>query len=159
MNIFMPVKLSKKIMKSKDAPFCNLQQRNLPRKPKVVVPRHETYQGAPGCAIEAAFDTIGGKWKGVILYQMIHAPCGFSNFQRKLPELSHRILSRQLQELEAHGIIRRKILKGNPPRTRYSLSKLGRSLVPSLEALKIWGDKLLATDCPPMTPRLKYLEK
>lgn len=63
--------------------------------------RHASYEGARGCYIEAALDVIADKWKGVILYHLLDEPKRFNELKRAFPELSHRILTRQLRENEA----------------------------------------------------------
>lgn len=119
------------------------------------VARHASYEGVKGCAVEAAMDVIGGKWKSVLLYQLIEGERGFNELRKKFPELSQRMLSRQLQELESHGVVLRRIYPGKPPRTGYTLTPLGMALIPCLHALRQWGDQLLNT--PPVHPSPRLL--
>jgi DNA-binding HxlR family transcriptional regulator len=67
--------------------------------------RHKSYDGARGCYIEAALEVVADKWKGVILYHLLDEPKRFNELKRTFPELSHRILTRQLRELENDGVI------------------------------------------------------
>ncbi|YAF97515.1 MAG: winged helix-turn-helix transcriptional regulator [Nodularia sp. CChRGM 3473] len=115
--------------------------------------RHVSYDGAYGCYIEAALEVIADKWKGVILYHLLDEPKRFNELKRAFPELSHRILTRQLRELENDGVISRKIYPEIPPKVEYSLTNLGRLLKPTLLSLEAWGVKYIemtrhAKTCP-----------
>ena len=90
------------------------------------------------CAIEATMAVIGGKYKVLIIYELIGKTLRYSELQRLLPIATPRMLSRQLKELEADGIINRVLYPVVPPRTEYSLTPLGESLVPIIEALSAW---------------------
>jgi DNA-binding HxlR family transcriptional regulator len=105
--------------------------------------RHKSYEGAHGCYIEAALEVVADKWKGVILYHLLDEPKRFNELNRTFPELSHRILTRQLRELEHDGVISRKIYPEIPPKVEYSLTDLGRLLKPTLLSLEAWGIKYL----------------
>ena len=91
------------------------------------------------CAIEAAMDIIGGKYKVLIIYELIGKTLRYSQLQRLLPIATPRMLSRQLRELENDGIIQRKLYPVVPPKTEYSLTELGNTLVPIIEELSAWG--------------------
>ena len=91
------------------------------------------------CAIEATMAIIGGKYKVLIIYELIGKTLRYSELQRLLPVATPRMLSRQLKELEADGIVRRVLYPVVPPKTEYSLTELGESLVPIIEALSAWG--------------------
>jgi DNA-binding HxlR family transcriptional regulator len=105
--------------------------------------RHKSYDGARGCYIEAALEVVADKWKGVILYHLLDEPKRFNELKRTFPELSHRILTRQLRELENDGVISREIYPEIPPKVEYSLTDLGRSLKPTLLSLVAWGVKYI----------------
>jgi DNA-binding HxlR family transcriptional regulator len=107
-----------------------------------VVPRiaHKRLDCSPGCAVEAALARIDGKWKGVILWHLMHATHRFSELQRQLPSVTQRMLTNQLRELESDGLVERRVFPEVPPRVEYSLSDEGRTLEPVLFALKAWGD-------------------
>jgi DNA-binding HxlR family transcriptional regulator len=107
--------------------------------------RHASYEGASGCYIEAALEVLADKWKGVILYHLLDEPKRFNELKRMFPELSHRILTRQLRELEIDGVISRKIYPEIPPKVEYSLTDLGRLLKPTLLALEAWGVRYVET--------------
>ncbi|MBE9063291.1 helix-turn-helix domain-containing protein [cf. Phormidesmis sp. LEGE 11477] len=101
--------------------------------------RHKSYDGAHGCYIEAALEVVSGKWKGVILYHLLDGTKRFNELKRLFPELSQRILTKQLRELEANRVISRKVYPEVPPKVEYSLTELGLSLEPTLRALEKWG--------------------
>ena len=84
---------------------------------------------------------IGGKWKLLVIYFLsLQEVIRFSQLRRSLPEISERMLVRQLRELEEDGLVRRKVYGTVPPRVDYSLTPLGVSLVPIMESLKAWGN-------------------
>jgi DNA-binding HxlR family transcriptional regulator len=112
--------------------------------------RFKSYELGTGCGVEACLEVIGGKWKGGLLHQlMTHGVMRFNEIQRLKPSLSPRILTSQLRELEADGLILRKVYPVVPPKVEYSLSKAGESLKPLIEAMRNWGDQhLLRTNAP-----------
>ena len=91
------------------------------------------------CPVEACFEVIGGKWKGVILYHLLGSTRRFNDLRRLLPGVTQRMLTRQLRELEADGIIQRTAYPEVPPRVEYRLSTMGRTLEPILMTLHAWG--------------------
>jgi DNA-binding HxlR family transcriptional regulator len=102
--------------------------------------RHKRLDCSPGCAVEATLQLIDGKWKGVVLYHLFSATLRFNELRRLLPNVTQRMLTNQLRELEADGLIARKVYAEVPPKVEYSLSPRGRSLEPVIMALKAWGD-------------------
>lgn len=91
------------------------------------------------CPVEATLDVIGGRWKGVIVYHLMDGPKRFGELCRRLPAITQRMLTLQLRELEADGIVHREIFRQIPPKVEYSLTELGRSLEPTLLLLCNWG--------------------
>jgi DNA-binding HxlR family transcriptional regulator len=89
-------------------------------------------KGKSGCAVEAALGVIGGRWKGVILYWLLKGKLRFGELRRKLPNCSARVLTLQLRELEADGLLKRTVHAEVPPRVDYELSAFGRTLEPIL---------------------------
>jgi DNA-binding HxlR family transcriptional regulator len=104
----------------------------------------KTYDCAAGCPVEAALDLIDGKWKAVILYHLLNDTLRFNELRRRLSRITQRMLTRQLRELEANGLIHREIYAEMPPRVEYSLTALGRSLEPVVRMLWTWGNDYLA---------------
>ena len=103
-------------------------------------PRHSRLDCSPGCAVEATLGLIDGKWKGVVLYHLLDGTLRFNEIRRKLPSVTPRMLTNQLRELEADGLINRKVFAEVPPRVEYSMTERGRSLRAVILALKAWGD-------------------
>ncbi|WP_454715080.1 winged helix-turn-helix transcriptional regulator [Caulobacter segnis] len=92
------------------------------------------------CGVEAALGLIDGKWKGVILFHLMSGRMRFNALARKLGAVTQRMLTKQLRELEADGLIIRTVYAEVPPKVEYSLSTKGKSLEPVICALKAWGD-------------------
>lgn len=87
-------------------------------------------------------DIIGGKWKPIILYYVKNlGVCRFGALQRYIPQISKKMLTQQLRELERDGILNRKMFRQVPPRVDYSLTKHGLTLEPILNAMADWGIK------------------
>ena len=102
--------------------------------------RHQDLRSSPACPVEGTLELIGGKWKGVILYHLIQqGTLRFNELRRKM-HVTQRMLTNQLRELEASGLIDRKVYAEVPPKVEYSLTERGRSLEPIILALKRWGD-------------------
>lgn len=103
--------------------------------------RHKSLDCSPGCAVEATLELIDGKWKGVILYHLFHGTMRFNALRKILPNVTQRMLTMQLRELEEDGFIHREIYPQIPPKVEYSLTDFGRTLEPVVMALKRWGDE------------------
>ena len=94
-----------------------------------------------GCPVESTLQVISGKWKSVILYHLIKSKvCRFSELQKKMPNCSPRMLALQLNELEKDGIIVKKIYPVVPPKTEYSLTDFGKTLIPIVLEMEKWGE-------------------
>ena len=102
--------------------------------------REPVYRSQYGCAVEATADIIGGKWKAVILYYLSQGPKRFNELRRLLPEVTQRMLTLQLRELEQDGIVHREIYKEVPPKVEYSLTEFGASLGPITVQMLDWGE-------------------
>ena len=94
------------------------------------------------CFFELTLQVIGGKWKPIILYQLALAGImRFGELRKSMAGVTERMLTKQLRELEADGLIHREIYREIPPRTEYSLTPLGVSLIPILTQMREWGVK------------------
>ncbi len=102
--------------------------------------RHSRFDCSPGCTVEAAVSLIDGKWKCVILFHLLRGTVRFNELRRLVPGVTQRMLTNQLREMEADGLITRTVYAQVPPKVEYSLSPFGRTMEPVLMALKTWGD-------------------
>ena len=102
--------------------------------------RFENYDCSGGCPVEAALELISGKWKGVVLFHLLGGTLRFSALQRAVGDITQRMLTKQLRELEMAGLVNREVFPVVPPHVEYSLTEKGRSLEPILLALKDWGE-------------------
>ncbi len=91
------------------------------------------------CPVTATLQLIGGRWKTIILYCLTSGTKRFGEIAVRIPDISRKVLTEQLKELEADGLIVREQYKEIPPRVDYSLTELGRSLAPIIRELEIWG--------------------
>ena len=103
--------------------------------------RYESYDCSEGCPVEAALELIGGKWKGLALYHLMDGPIRFNELKRQMGEVTQRMLTKQLRELEADGLIHREVFPVVPPKVEYSLTEKGASLREIVMALREWGSK------------------
>lgn len=93
------------------------------------------------CCASLTMGVIGGKWKTVILYHLIDRKLRYSQLRKEMPTVTERTLSLQLKSLEEDGIIQRKVYTSKPPlKVEYSLTELGKSLIPLLKSIAEWGE-------------------
>jgi DNA-binding HxlR family transcriptional regulator len=92
------------------------------------------------CPVEASLQVIAGRWKVLVLHYLLPGAKRFNELNRLLVGVSHRTPTRQLRELERDGIIQRKVFAQIPPRVEYSLTSLGTSLKPVLQAMHDSGE-------------------
>jgi DNA-binding HxlR family transcriptional regulator len=118
----------------------------------------DTISGSPvspvhwaACPVEATLDVIGGRWKGVILYHLLRGTLRFNALRRELPNVTQRMLTLQLRELERDGLVRRTVYAEVPPKVEYDLTEHGRSLEPLLHAMREWGHRWMAARSLPTT--------
>jgi len=112
--------------------------------------------------IEVAINVIGGKWKAQIYYALWYGPLRFSELSRSLPNITQRMLTNQLRELENDGIIDRHVYEQVPPKVEYSISEYGNTMKPILLDMYRWGymhiiEKKLKFE--PMPKPLRYQEE
>jgi len=96
-----------------------------------------------GCPVEKTLKLIGGRWKVLILRELLQGTRRFGELQRGLGKITQKMLAQQLRELEREGILLRKVYAQVPPKVEYSLTPLGRSLETVLDAMHQWGLKHL----------------
>ncbi|MGO9820444.1 MAG: winged helix-turn-helix transcriptional regulator [Solirubrobacteraceae bacterium] len=90
-----------------------------------------------------AVELVGRRWTGAILQVLMDGPMRFSEIGQAIPELSDRLLSERMKELEARGLVERTVIAGPPLRVQYELSKMGHELEPALSALGRWARRWL----------------
>ena len=93
------------------------------------------------CAIGASLEVFGGKWKGIILFYLLNdGPIRFNELQRRVHGITQRMLTKQLKDLQASGLVHREAYPEVPPRVEYSLTEKGKTLKPVLLSLRKWGE-------------------
>lgn len=92
-----------------------------------------------GCPVTHCLGLIGGKWKPVILFCVSNGVDRFGAMQRAIPGVTKQMLTQQLRELEADGLLSRTVHPVVPPRVDYALTERGRSLLPVIAAMRDWG--------------------
>lgn len=95
------------------------------------------------CPVELVIDLISGKWKLLILRELMSGTKRFSELQRAIPGITQKMLTKQLRELERAGLVSRKVYPQVPPKVEYSLTELGKSLEEIFEAMHRWGEKYM----------------
>lgn len=98
---------------------------------------HATHPYA--CPVNTTLELIGGKWKVVILYQLTIQTQRFNELRRLIPDITQRMLTLQLREMEHDGLIHREVYPVVPPKVEYSLSDFGRTLLPVVQSMHDWG--------------------
>ena len=93
----------------------------------------------PPCPVATCFQLFGNKWKICVIQQLEVRPFGFNELRRAIPGISQKVLSSNLKEMEAAGLINREVVPETPVRTEHSLTELGASLMPLIESMVTWG--------------------
>ncbi|SDL21090.1 transcriptional regulator, HxlR family [Maridesulfovibrio ferrireducens] len=92
------------------------------------------------CFFELTLLVIGGKWKPIILYFLFREKVlRFGELRKRIPEVTERMLTKQLRELESDGLVHREVYKVVPPKVEYTLTPIGERLIPVLESMREWG--------------------
>jgi DNA-binding HxlR family transcriptional regulator len=112
--------------------------------------KSESERRAAGCCplYHEAVELVGRRWTGAILRVLMDGPLRFSEVAQAVPELSDRLLSERMKELESRGIVERNVLPGPPLRVEYQLSKMGCELEPALSELERWANRWLGDRVP-----------
>ena len=95
------------------------------------------------CPVAATLDLIGGKYKALILWHLSESKLRFSELKKAVSGATAKMLTQQLRELEADMLIHREVFPVIPPKVEYSLTELGKSLLPVLAAMRDWGAQYL----------------
>jgi DNA-binding HxlR family transcriptional regulator len=94
------------------------------------------------CTFEITMDLIGGKWKPIIIWHLgTKGTKRFSELKKLIPQITQKMLTQQLRELESDSLVERKVYPQVPPKVEYSLTDLGESLMPILRLMCVWGEK------------------
>ena len=94
----------------------------------------------PACPVETTLTLIGDKWKVLILRDLMDGTKRFGELKKSLGGVSQKVLTAQLRDMEASGLISRKVYAEVPPKVEYSLTGLGESLRPVIDVLRTWGE-------------------
>ena len=92
-----------------------------------------------GCPLTAALAAIGGKWKLIIVYFLAESPKHFAALRKAMPGISQKVLTQQLRELMSDGLVNREAKGAVPAPVEYSLTEYGRSVLPLVEDVRLWG--------------------
>lgn len=95
----------------------------------------------PACPVETTLMLIGDKWKVLILRDLLLGTKRFGELKKSIGNVSQKVLTTQLRDMEANGLVNRKVYAEVPPRVEYSLTETGKSLKPILDAMLNWGEE------------------
>lgn len=98
----------------------------------------------PACPVETTLMLIGDKWKVLILRDLMPGKKRFGELKRSIGSVSQKVLTAQLRDMEEKGLVNRHVYAEVPPRVEYSLTDLGKSLQPILDAMRSWGEEYKA---------------
>lgn len=101
----------------------------------------QTTKELPACPVETTLMLIGDKWKVLILRDLMPGTKRFGELKKSVGNVSQKVLTSQLRDMEANGLVTRQVYAEVPPRVEYSLTDLGRSLKPILDAMWTWGEE------------------
>jgi len=101
--------------------------------------KHARPNPVEGCPLTAALAAIGGKWKLIIVYFLAESPKHFAALRKAMPGISQKVLTQQLRELISDGIVNREAKGAAPAPVEYSLTGYGRSVLPLVEDVRVWG--------------------
>lgn len=94
----------------------------------------------PACPVETTLTLIGDKWKVLILRDLMPGTKRFGELKKSIGKVSQKVLTAQLRDMETNGLVHREVYAEVPPRVEYSLTELGKSLKPILDAMWNWGE-------------------
>lgn len=106
---------------------------------------HPSVKELPACPVETTLTLIGDKWKVLILRDLLPGTKRFGELKKSIGSVSQKVLTAQLRDMEESGLLNRKVYAEVPPKVEYSLTDLGRSLKPILDAMSDWGTEYKAS--------------
>jgi DNA-binding HxlR family transcriptional regulator len=106
-----------------------------------MIRRKHMHKEQAGCPVEITLALLGNKWKVLILREIFTGTKRFGELSRGVPGISQKMLTQQLRQMEQDNLVHRKVYAEVPPRVEYSLTDIGRSLSPILDAMHKWGTK------------------
>jgi DNA-binding HxlR family transcriptional regulator len=98
----------------------------------------------PACPVEMTLMLMGDRWKTLIIWRLLAGTKRFGQLKKEVTGISQKVLTDHLRIMEENGLVNRKVYAEVPPRVEYSLTELGRSLKPILEAMRQWGEQYCA---------------
>lgn len=111
-----------------------------------IIMREKTLEEYLNCPFHLAMNTLEGKWKFAILYVLLdRGTLRFKELERAIPDISTRMLVKELKHLESKKIVNRKVYASVPPKVEYSLSDIGKSLSPVIASISAWGESYAAS--------------
>jgi DNA-binding HxlR family transcriptional regulator len=107
----------------------------------------------PQCAVDYAFRRIGGKYKGRLLWYLYqHKIMRYGELRRAITDITPKMLTQTVRELEEDGLVHRKVYQEVPPRVEYTLTETGLELIPFINHLRLWGEKQMEKEQIPSVP-------
>lgn len=99
----------------------------------------------PACPVETTLTLISDKWKVLVLRDLMNGTMRFGELRKSIGQVSQKVLTAQLRQMEGSGLLTRTVYPEVPPRVEYTLTDLGRSLKPILDAMWVWGEEYKAS--------------
>lgn len=93
------------------------------------------------CPVDLTLSVVGGRWKGLVMWNLRHGPVRFGEMKRILVAINDKMLTQVLRDLEKAGVIDRKVYDVVPPKVEYSLTEMGEKLLPIMQLMSDWGGR------------------
>ncbi len=103
------------------------------------IPDNFTVTKKPHCAVALCLAVISGRWNGIVIYHLLTGTKRFNELRKLIPDVTQRMLTAQLRELEKRGVVRREVFPVIPPHVEYSLTDFGKTLEPIIRKIEEWG--------------------
>jgi DNA-binding HxlR family transcriptional regulator len=117
----------------------------MPWYPEGVTTMKEAAHAPALCArFHHASELIGRRWTGAIIFVLLQKTCRFATLRSAIPDITDRMLSERLQELEEEGLVERSVVPDTPVRVEYSLTKKGKALATAIGSIADWAEKYIA---------------